>query len=1087
MDKAEPVWADKAWLETIVVVGISCFILCLMNLSKVPTAKMGMIYGMIGMLALIFGFWFDLAYTFGSGRWLIAASMAPGFVLGLASALKSTIVGLPVLVGAYNGFGGLAAALEGIGMYLDPNATNFVRHGDILSSQTRAMLWVQAIAMILSIVIGSMTFTGSLVAVLKLHGTIASKPRVVPFRWLITFIFAVGIIVFSALAFNAGQTWNDRQEGIAFIVIVAVIACIWGFTAVMAIGGGDMPVSISFLNSLSGFSTSAAGFMLINKTLVVSGAFVGCSGIILTLVMCRAMNRSIVNVLVGGFGDGASKVAAQKSKAEGTVTEIQSDEVANLLLGAKSVIIVPGYGMAVAKASPAFNCRSDEDAALKRFQGAVRYSSCGRTYARAHECGKLLAEARVPYDIIFSMDDINSDFPETDVVLIIGANDTVNPAAQTDPDCPIAGMPVLEVWKAKKTIVCKRSLRVGYAGVDNPLFLKPNNAMYLGDAKNSADKLVDHIRKHTAEALESSHSKAKTGHCNSAVAIDIETPAIPMQSPIDDFTALIPKLQEEAFVTVGVGNEMDGAEKRVAIVPDTAKKLLEKGIHIQIESGAGLGAGFSDASYLQNGATILPTIADVYNSSDVIIKISKEPSLHEIGMAKGKTIISFVWPRTDAGKYLMDQAAKQGVNLLSVDAIPRISRAQSLDVLSSQAKIAGYRAVVEASNIYQRFLNGEVTAAGKFDACKVMVVGAGVAGLAAIGTAASMGAIVYAFDTRLETKDEVESMGGTFLVLDFDEKDDGGNSSGYAKVMSEDFYKKEMELFREQAKACQIIITTAAIPGRPAPKLIMKDAVDNMQAGSVIVDLAGATGGNCELTRPGDTYLYDSRVTIIGSTDLVSRMSWQASSMFSNNMSNLLSLLCPDPPKESDKKKELLINMDDQVIRGMTVVLDGAITWPPPESVGQTSAVPKKQQQELATANSPTIGQSKKASILSKRVFDLTTIGELSILAFMVFFFGIVAAFASAMFVSQMLYFILAGFLGYYLIWSVEPALFSPLMSTSNSLSGVVILGGMLMASVPQGSATNVLGCAAIGVAAINVFGGFAVSYRMLLMFKKEK
>ena len=349
-----------------------------------------------------------------------------------------------------------------------------------------------------------------------------------------------------------------------------------------------------------------------------------------------------------------------------------------------------------------------------------------------------------------------------------------------------------------------------------------------------------------------------------------------------------------------------------------------------------------------------------------------------------------------------------------------------------------------------------------------------------------VGAIVRAFDTRLETKDQVESMGGEFLVLDFG-SEEGGDASGYATIMSDEFISREMELFREQAKECQVIITTAAIPGRPAPKLIMKDAVDNMQAGSVIVDLAGATGGNCELTRPGETYLYDDRVTIIGSTDLIGRMSWQASSMYANNMANLMDLLCPKPLKGSEEVRKLNINMDDKVIRGMTVVKDGEITWPPPADVTKTAAAPTQNGEKKMLNEEKDTPIEKKPSVFSKRVFDLTTVGELCGLAFGAFFFGIVAAYAHITFVSQLLYFILAGFLGYYLIWSVEPALFSPLMSTSNSLSGVVILGGMLMASLPRGSAANVLGCTAITVAAINVFGGFAVSYRMLSMFKAEK
>lgn len=282
-------------------------------------------------------------------------------------------------------------------------------------------------------------------------------------------------------------------------------------------------------------------------------------------------------------------------------------------------------------------------------------------------------------------------------------------------------------------------------------------------------------------------------------------------------------------------------------------------------------------------------------------------------------------------------------------------------------------------------------------------------------------------------------------------------------------------MFRQQARECQIIITTAAIPGRPAPKLIMKDAVDMLSPGSVIVDIAAATGGNCELTKPGQTYVYDKRVTIIGTTGLTSRMSWQASSMYAENMASLLSLLCKD--------QKFVIDMEDPVIRGMTCVYGNSITWPPPKSATQTStAQTSKKEESLLIAQ-----KAKLPSVFSKRVFDLATIGELCTLTLFAAFFVILGFFAPVSFVHQLLYFVLAGFLGYYLIWAVEPALFSPLMSTSNSLSGVVILGGILMASNDTGTATNVLGCTSIAIAAINVFGGFTVSFRMLLMFKKEE
>lgn len=711
-----------------------------------------------------------------------------------------------------------------------------------------------------------------------------------------------------------------------------------------------------------------------------------------------AMNRSISNVLVGGFGDGAGVSNKKAKKAEGTVKEVSSEDVIEMMTDAKSIIIVPGYGMAVAKAQHAV---ADLTSKLRARGVNVRFAIHPVAGRLPGHMNVLLAEANVPYDITFGMDEINADFHETDLALVVGANDTVNPSAQTDPDSPIAGMPVLEVWKAKKCITMKRSLRVGYAGVDNPLFVKENNLMYLGDAKQSIDKLL------TLLGNEGAHGAGG----------DIERAQVKKKEvKVDTFFSHIPELQGNAFLKVGVCKEIaEEQEKRVAIVPDIAKRLLKSGVQVVVETTAGDGGGFYDGEYAKMGCQILGTAQEVYDAADVIIKI-REPQLHPVTgqheldmLASGKTMISFVGPRTAQGRELMDHAVAAGVNLLAVDAIPRVSRAQSLDVLSSQAKIAGYRAVVEAANIYQRFLNGEVTAAGSFAASKVLVVGAGVAGLAAISTASNMGAIVRGFDTRLECKEQVESLGGDFLVLDF--KEDGDDAgTGYAKVMSDAFYQKEMQMFRDQAEECNIIITTAAIPGLPAPKLIMKDAVDNMAPGSVIVDLAGATGGNCELTRPGETYVYDNRVTIIGTTDLISRMSWQASSMYSNNMANLLDLLCPEPAETADKdeKKKFVVDMQDPVVRGMTCVYNRAITWPPPESVGKTSAGKQGNDDE----DVPMMKPPRKPSVFSKRVFDLATVGELWTMAFFFAFMGIVAAYAPASFVTQLLYFILSGFLG---------------------------------------------------------------------------
>lgn len=1092
----DPYYVDKAWLDTIVVVGLTCFILCLMKLSKVATSKLGMIFGMTGMTALVAGYWADEAYTYDDGRWLIAVSMAPGILLGLASALSVQITSLPELVGAYNGFGGFAAALEAIALYLDPNAKNLLRGGQFIDEKTDAMLWVQAVALVLSIVIGMMTFTGSMIACLKLHGTIASKPRVIPYRSSITLLLFVAMALFGTLSFTAGQDWNDRVLGITFIVIVAVLASVHGVMAVMAIGGGDMPVSISFLNALSGMSTSAAGFMLSNEALVVSGAFICCSGIILTLVMCKNMNRSISKVLVGGFGDGgggsSSNIEAKSEKVVGTVKEATAWDVFELLTNARKVIIVPGYGMAVAKAQHA--C-AELACKLRAKDINVLFAIHPVAGRMPGHMNVLLAEAKVPYDITFALDDINADFADTDVALVLGANDIVNPAAQTDVDSPIAGMPVLEVWKATHTICMKRSLNVGYAGVDNPLFVNNNNLMFLGDAKTSLMKLIGLLDEPSAHVS----TPASSLFMGSGESIrDIEAPKPKRKThqrvkSVDPFLARISELQSNAFLKVGVVREIaDEFEARVALTPDIAKRLLKSGVQVFMETNAGRGGDFLDGAYAEVGCKILNSAQEVYDSASVVIKV-REPVMHPVGlkheiemMTTGSTLIAPVSPQTDNGKLIMIMAREAGVNLLAVDAIPRISRAQNLDTLSSQSKIAGYRAVIEAAYIYQRFMNGEVTSAGSFGACKVLVIGAGVAGLAAIATASNMGAIVRAFDTRLECREQVESLGAEFLVPKFDEDDEDEEGdmegTGYSRVMSEEYYIKEMELFKEQAKECQIIITTAAIPGAPAPKLIMKDAVDNMCPGSVIVDLAASTGGNCQLTKPGAIWTYDQRVTIVAYDNLSSRMSWQASSMYANNMANLLDLLC--------KEHKFAIDMEDPVVRGMTVVLDSNITWPPPKSVKQTKAAPTQSshQKKEAKKEDLVIVQTPKAtSVFSRRLFDLATVGEFCAITCFACFFVVVGIFAPISFVSQLLYFILAGFLGFYLIWAVEPSLFSPLMSTSNSLSGVVILGGILMASEPSGSATNVLACGAIAVSTINVVGGFAISYRMLLMFKKEE
>ncbi len=1017
------------------------------------------------MALAVIALWCTASYTFEDGV-LVNLVMFIGVFIGGYAAWAVKMTGMPQLVGFLNACGGLASALEGYGLYLDPDAREDVIRG---VTDDSARLWIQAIAMYLSIIIGLTTFTGSMVACGKLDGNIIpSRAMILPFRGIITILMLCGIFVASLFSFNFGPTWNDRATGIWLVFFVGVLSSLYGIMAVYAIGGADMPVVISLLNSSSGFATVAAGFMLSNTLLIITGAFVGCSGIILSVIMCAAMNRSLKNVMIGGFGDTGK---GTQMKAEGQVKEVSAEDVVDLMTSANSIIIVPGYGMAVAKAQHSVAEMTD----LLRSRGTkVRFGIHPVAGRLPGHMNVLLAEARVPYDIVQSMDEINGDFPNTDVVLVIGANDTVNPSAQTDPDSPIAGMPVLEIWKSRQTIVMKRTLAVGYAGVDNPLFVNENNSMYLGDAKKSVDALVDLLRARGPSTT--AQSGAGANGLASKSENDFKKAAV-------DATKLA-GLKKDAVIAVGVLKEIVENEKRVAIVPAACNRLLKGGIQLVVESGAGEGSTFTDACYEAAGAIVLPSVEEVVDRSDIIFKVNAPQETadgkHEMDvLGKGKTFISMIGARTPAGGKLIERGVERQISLLAMDSIPRISRAQSLDVLSSQAKIAGYRAVVEAANIYQRFFNGEITAAGKFDACKVMVVGAGVAGLAAIGTAVTLGAIVRAFDTRLETADQIESMGGHFLKLDFEDTD-GDGGGGYAKVMSDEFIAKEMEMFRKQAKEVNIIITTAAIPGRPAPKLIMKDAVDNLQPGSVIVDLAGATGGNCELTRPGETYVYGQGVTIVGSTDLISRMAWQASSMYSNNCLNLLDLLCPKPGKGSTSPRALNLNMDDVVIRGMTLVnCGGKLEFSAPVPV---AAAPK------TTKSDHTVGAVTKPGLFDflDETCVIFTGWEIVGILLASAFFIVVAIWAPATFTDQILIFCLAGIIGYYIVWDVEPKLHTPLMSTINAISGAVILGGLQMTSLSRGSPAMVLGTCAVPIAAINIVGGFGVSYRMLNMFKRE-
>ncbi len=517
---------------------------------------------------------------------------------------------------------------------------------------------------------------------------------------------------------------------------------------------------------------------------------------------------------------------------------------------------------------------------------------------------------------------------------------------------------------------------------------------------------------------------------------------------------------------IGIPKEIHPGEKRVATTPDVAEKIIKLGFEVNIESGAGLEANFSDEAYKEAGCTIRKNASTLWKNVDIVMKVRPPEAHPELAidetdlLSKGGHLISFIWPAQNAD--LMKKLAAKEVTVLAMDSVPRISRSQKLDALSSMANIAGYRAVVEAAQHFGRFFTGQITAAGKVPPAKVLVIGAGVAGLAAIGAAKSMGAIVRAFDTRPAVKEQIESMDAEFLMLDFEE--DGTGTGGYAKTMSKEFIEAEMALFARQAMEVDIIITTALIPGKPAPELITKGMVETMKPGSVIVDLAAEQGGNCALTEK-DKVVVKHGVTLIGYTDLPSRLAAQSSQLYATNLRHLLTELSPE------KNGEIDVNMEDEVIRGTTVIKEGKITWPPPPPT--LSAAPPPQTEAPAVAEI-----EEKKSVIPEPVKQML---PLLIMGGALFALGSVAP---ASFMSHFTVFVLACFIGYQVIWSVSASLHTPLMSVTNAISGIIIIGAVVQISSP-GFMISLLSGLAILIASINIAGGFLVTRRMLEMFRK--
>jgi NAD(P) transhydrogenase subunit alpha len=529
---------------------------------------------------------------------------------------------------------------------------------------------------------------------------------------------------------------------------------------------------------------------------------------------------------------------------------------------------------------------------------------------------------------------------------------------------------------------------------------------------------------------------------------------------------------------IGVPREVFPGEKRVATVPEVAEKLIKQGFRVAIEAGAGDSAQIADDAYRAAGVEIVADRAKLWAMADIVFKV-RAPSPDEVPLLReGATLVSFVWPAQNPE--LLQQLAARKATVLAMDSVPRISRAQKLDALSSMANIAGYRAVIEAAHAFGRFFTGSITAAGKVPPAKVFVIGAGVAGLAAIGAASGLGAIVRANDTRPEVADQVKSMGGEFVGVDYEEE--GGGVGGYAKVMSEGFQKAQRAVFAKQAQEVDIIITTALIPGKPAPRLITEDVVKSMKQGSVIVDMAAEQGGNCECTVPGEVVVRHG-VTIIGYKDLPSRLAKQSSTLYATNLLRLVEDLLKTKSIDGDA---VSIDMQDEVLRGTTVIDKGQVSWPPPPP--KLSAAPAAPAAKTAAVPAKPKGHGEPSGPMPRtKMAVLFGIGTA--------LFLLIGRYAPASFLGHFTVFVLACFVGYMVVWNVTPALHTPLMSVTNAVSSIIAIGALVQIA-PDLTRISAdlsrpnewirwLSAGGILLATINMFGGFAVTRRMLEMFRK--
>ncbi|XP_026194264.1 NAD(P) transhydrogenase, mitochondrial [Cyclospora cayetanensis] len=1008
-----------------------CFILCLRGLSTPETAMRGNILGLVGMVAAVVVTFTEAG--FGHHYLVFFLTALPAIGLGLYIAKCVNMTDMPQLVALFHSFVGLAAVMVGFASFHSPPGSG------------RPSSLLRLLEIYIGVFVAGVTFTGSIVAAAKLHGSMESRPLKVPGRHALNSATVVAVAVLGAL-FCVSPGHLTRM---LYLYVNAGLSMWLGFHLVAAIGGADMPVVISLLNSYSGVALAASGFMLDNNLLLIAGALIASSGAILSYIMCKGMNRSLWNVILGGFEETEEVDAA---RPQGAVQQATPEQVADELLAARKVLIVPGYGMAVAR------CQSELADIAKNLMTCGISVDFGIHPVAGRMPGHmnvLLAEADVPYKIVKEMSEINPEISSYDVVLVVGANDTVNPAA-LEQGSKISGMPVIEAWKAKRVFVLKRSMAAGYASIENPLFHLENTRMVFGNAKNTTSSVFACINA-KSEQLPPSASRD-----------DLEAGLLEFERDehVDPSSFPYPRL------SIGVMKDANGSSM-VPIAPKFVSKLRRMAFRVLIESGAGTDAGFPDEAYQQVGAEIASSAEDVIRGAEVLIRVSPPSPEIVSRLPRDKVLISNLFPSLNTE--ILKMLAHQGVTALAVDEVPRVTRAQKLDVKSAMQGLQGYRAVIEAFNALPKLSKASISAAGRVEAAKVFVIGAGVAGLQAISTAHGLGAQVFAHDVRSATREEVESCGGKFIGLRMGEE--GEVHGGYAREMGEAFQRAQRDMVANTIKHCDVVICTAAIHGKPSPKLISREMLRTMKPGSVVVDLAtefGDTsagwGGNVEVSPKDDQIVVDG-ITVIGRRRIETRMPIQASELFSMNICNLL--------EDLGGGSNFRINMDDEVIKGLVAVYQGRSVWQPPQPAPVSRApigADLPPPSTVSTASHKSSGALGHA-LASDAFFAMCLVVAAA-------FVGLLGIVLDPLELKHLTLLALSLIVGYYCVWAVTPAFHTPLMSVTNALSGVIVIGCMLEYGTARISGLTSLALMGTFLASVNIAGGFFVTHRMLKMFQ---